>query len=596
MPFGLTNAGETFQRAMDVAFSDLIDIIMVVYQDDLTTFSKKAEENCLHLKKVFTRGLEYGISLNPKNCHFVVTEGKLLGHIVSKDGVRIDPERVAAIDKIPIPKTIKAIQCFFGQINFFQRFISNFAKIVKPISRMLKKGVVIDYTNEALEAFVAIKRVIKAAPILKTPDFSKPFQSETTGRRCRWINKIQEFNIDIQITKLVRGTGLAKLMAEENLEVAQINTLFDSKDIICSLQRTPWYTEIIPFLIDSVYQGGFTESQKRTLKLQSQRYVFKAIDLYYRENDGFLLFCLEKEQAHLVLAEMHDGVCGGHFTTNTTTHKVLRAGYFWPSLFKDAHAYVRKCEPCQKFAEKLKYEGALPLRPMQVEAPFHQWGIDFIGEITEISSGGHKWILVATYYFTKWVEVVPTRQVTIKGNGQVESSNKSIMKIIKRTLEKKKMAWDSKFKMVLWADRITIKKGIGTSPFEIVYRSKSRMPVNNMMPVYKFIHENDLEMSDPLRERMEQLAELDGARNDAHKRNLKMQQRSKYLFDKRASKRKFKVNELVMLWNARVQDKGKHDKFEALWLGPFVIIERHGEDSYFLTNLNGEMQELPIHG
>lgn len=83
-------------------------------------------------------------------------------------------------------------------------------------------------------------------------------------------------------------------------------------------------------------------------------------------------------------------------------------------LFKDAHIYVRKCEPCQKFLGKLKYAGALPLRPMKVEAPFHQWDIDFIGEITERSSGGYKWILVATDYFTKWVEAIPTRQVTNK--------------------------------------------------------------------------------------------------------------------------------------------------------------------------------------
>lgn len=62
----------------------------------------------------------------------------------------------------------------------------------------------------------------------------------------------------------------------------------------------------------------------------------------------------------------------------------------------------------------MKYQGALPLRPLQVEAPFHQWGIDFIGKINEKSSGGHKWILVATDYFSKWVEAIPTKQATSK--------------------------------------------------------------------------------------------------------------------------------------------------------------------------------------
>lgn len=110
----------------------------------MTTSSKKDEDHCFHLEKVFTRALGYGISLNPKKFHFSMTKGKLLGKIVSKEGVRIDPKRVEAIDKIPIPKIIKAIQSFFGQINFVRRFILNFTKIVKPISRILKKGAKID--------------------------------------------------------------------------------------------------------------------------------------------------------------------------------------------------------------------------------------------------------------------------------------------------------------------------------------------------------------------------------------------------------------------------------------------------------------------
>ncbi|XP_059068320.1 uncharacterized protein LOC131858869 [Cryptomeria japonica] len=150
--------------------------------------------------------------------------------------------------------------------------------------------------------------------------------------------------------------------------------------------------------------------------------------------------------------------------------------------------------------------------------------------------------------------------------------------------------------MALWADRITIKKTIGTSPFELVYGSKARMPINNLLLVYKFIHENNLEMLDPLEEKMEMLAELDESREDSHRKNLKLQQKSKYLFEKKASERKFKINDLVLFWNARAQDKGKHDKFDALWLGPFVVAEKNGEDSYFLTDMNSEMQELPVHG
>lgn len=155
--FGLTNVGSTFQRAMYVSFFDLINVIMVVYQDDLTSYSKKVEDHVAHLEKIFLKALECGISLNPKKCHFAVKKGKLLGNIVSKEGVRIDAERVEAIDKIPIPKAVKVIQFFFGLINFVRRFISNYAEIVKPISKMLKKGAKSDWTTEAIDMFCRTK-------------------------------------------------------------------------------------------------------------------------------------------------------------------------------------------------------------------------------------------------------------------------------------------------------------------------------------------------------------------------------------------------------------------------------------------------------
>ena len=114
MPFGLINVGATFQRAMDVAFADFKDKFMVVYQDDLTAYSKEAKDHCEHLEFFFVKALEYGVSLNPKKCAFAVTKGKLLGHNVSKDGIRIDPERMMAIHKISKPKNVKGIQSFFG--------------------------------------------------------------------------------------------------------------------------------------------------------------------------------------------------------------------------------------------------------------------------------------------------------------------------------------------------------------------------------------------------------------------------------------------------------------------------------------------------
>jgi hypothetical protein len=115
IPFGLKNAGATFQRAMDHAFKDFIGKFMDDYQDDLTIYSKSREIHIEHLKKIFERCRMYGVSLNPKKCLFVVMEGKFLGHIVSKEGVYIDPERIKAINDLNPPTSTKGVQSFFGR-------------------------------------------------------------------------------------------------------------------------------------------------------------------------------------------------------------------------------------------------------------------------------------------------------------------------------------------------------------------------------------------------------------------------------------------------------------------------------------------------
>lgn len=171
----------------------------------------------------------------------------------------------------------------------------------------------------------------------------------------------------------------------------------------------PWYKNIVYYLKQMKCPEDLNDSQKRTLKIQESRYVLLKGDLYWKNRDGNLLFCLDVYQAQYVLRELHEGVCGGHFLAKTTTHKILNAGYYWLQVFKDCHTYIRKCEACQNISGKLKYDGALPLRPMQTKEPFQMWGVDFIGEIVNKSSGGHKWILVTTDYFTKWVEAIPTR-------------------------------------------------------------------------------------------------------------------------------------------------------------------------------------------
>jgi hypothetical protein len=115
MLFGLMNAGTTFQQVMEIAFVSERDKFVVIYLDDLTVFSNFDVEHFVHLKHTFEKCIKFSLSLNPKKSHFVMQEGKLLGHIVSREGIKIDPKRVEAIDTINIPRNRKEIQSVFGK-------------------------------------------------------------------------------------------------------------------------------------------------------------------------------------------------------------------------------------------------------------------------------------------------------------------------------------------------------------------------------------------------------------------------------------------------------------------------------------------------
>ena len=136
MPFGLMNVGATFQRAMEISFSEEKDKFVVIYLDDITVFSKIDQDHLQHLKRVFLKYRKFGIFLNPKKSNFSMEEGKLLGHIISEKGIRIDSDRVAAIQKIGMPINKKEIQSFHGKVNFLRRFITNFAEVVRYVNNM----------------------------------------------------------------------------------------------------------------------------------------------------------------------------------------------------------------------------------------------------------------------------------------------------------------------------------------------------------------------------------------------------------------------------------------------------------------------------
>lgn len=173
MPMGLKNSPSTFQRVMDNILQGVENTI--VYLDDILVYSTSLQEHIVNLKKVFQRLRETNFKIQMDKSEFLKRETPYLGHIITREGVKPNPDKIAAICKYPIPKTTKQIKGFLGLLGYYRRFIPDFAKITKPLTACLKKGSKIIINSDYIDCFEHCKTLLTNDPILVYPDFSKEF-------------------------------------------------------------------------------------------------------------------------------------------------------------------------------------------------------------------------------------------------------------------------------------------------------------------------------------------------------------------------------------------------------------------------------------
>eukprot|EP00253_Pinus_taeda_P012041 PITA_12041 len=392
-------------------------------------------------------------------------------------------------------------------------------------------------------------------------------------------------------TKLFRGQGLARLLAEENCRSLDINCMGAiakdgqteeeevaeperNQSVVENIASCDWYSVIIKFLLKLEIPSSFTQSQARTINLRAAKYCINENLLYWRDPSGVLLRCLDKEQSIEFLQQFHSNMCGGHHYWKTTAHKILRVVYYWPSLFSDVFSFVKTCD---------------------------------------------RWILVATDYFTKWIEAIPTRKADhnvvmkflteniftrfgcphklVTDNAAAFRAKDLVdMWIIKKLLEDNKKNWDSKLKYALWADKVTIKKSTGNSPFKLVYGIEVVLTIQLTLPVAKFLQEEQNE-EECMAKRITDLAEIHQIREQLVERATAYQKNIKEAFDRKTKADNFQVGDLVLKWDALKEKKGNHRKFDAFWIGPFIISQIQGINTFILQSMGGEeVFDDPVNG
>ncbi|GKC28120.1 reverse transcriptase domain-containing protein [Tanacetum coccineum] len=319
--------------------------MMEVFMYDFSVFGNSFRTCLSHLDKMLKRCEDTNLCLNWEKSHFIVKEGIVLGHKVSKNGIEVDKAKVDVIAKLPHPTTVKGIGSFLGHAEFYRRFIQDFLKIARPMTRLLEKETPFFFSKECIEAFQTLKKILNEAPILVAPDLDLPFE---------FMCDASDFAIDF--ANYHTGNFIVKGMSSQ--------------------QKNKFLKDVKHYFWDDPY-------------------LFKICA------DQVIRRCVHGQEAIDILKACHNGPTGRHHGPNYTPKKVFDSGFYWPTIYCDAHDLVKSCDSCLRQG-KMSQRDEMPQNCIQVCEIFDVWGIDFIGPFP--SSRGNKYILMAVDYLSKWVE------------------------------------------------------------------------------------------------------------------------------------------------------------------------------------------------
>lgn len=217
MPFGLMNAPATFQATMNDIFRPYLRKFVLVFFDDILIYSRDIEEHQMHLRMILSVLVEHCFVANQAKCRFGCAQIDYLGHIISGEGVAVDPEKVKCILAWPTPKNVKGVRGFLGLTGYYRKFIQDYGKIAKPLTELTKKDN-FSWGIEAVKAFEEMKRIMTSPPVLILPNFDLPFEVEcdAAGRGIGVVLMQQRQPIAF-FSKALSNGNLAKSVYEKEL-------------------------------------------------------------------------------------------------------------------------------------------------------------------------------------------------------------------------------------------------------------------------------------------------------------------------------------------------------------------------------------------
>nr|GEW48538.1 reverse transcriptase domain-containing protein [Tanacetum cinerariifolium] len=363
MPFELCNAPCTFQRCIMAIFHDMIEKTIEVLMDDFSVFEDSFQSCLSHLDQMLKRCEHTNLCLNWEKSHFMVKEGIVLGHKISKKVIEVDKAKVDVITKLPHLTTVKGIRSFLGHAGFYRCFIKGFSKIARPMTQLLDKD----------------------APFIFSQEFTFKV-IDTKGAENLAVNNLSRLENPHQ-------NVFDPKEINESFPLETLNLVFTRGN-----QSTSRFADFANYHAGNFIVKGMSSQQKNKFFKDVKHYFWDDPHLFKIYADQIIKRCVYGQEAVDILKACHSGPTGGYYGPNYTARKVFDSGFYWPTIYRDAQNLVKNYDVCQRQG-KFSQRDEMPQNSIQVMQKYgvtHRLATPYHPQISgqvEVSNRGLKRIL-----------------------------------------------------------------------------------------------------------------------------------------------------------------------------------------------------------
>ncbi|XP_035837052.1 uncharacterized protein LOC118484986 [Helianthus annuus] len=541
------------------------------------------------------RCIETNLMLNWEKCHFMVTEGIVLGHKVSREGIEVDRAKIDTISRLPPPTSVKSVRSFLGHAGFYRRFIKDFSKITRPMTRLLEKDVPFVFDEECIKAFDFLKEKLVSAPILVSPDWSLPFELMCDA---------SDYAVGAVLGQRVDKHFHPIYYASKTLNDAQENYTTTEKELLAVVFAFDKFRSYLVLSKTTVFTDHSALRflfQKKDAKPRLIRWILllSEFDIEIKDKKGAEnvaadhLSRLEDPKRE----EVREDSIGDTFPHETIDF--VSAGVEGLPWFSDLVNYLATGDLVRGMSYQQKKKLLREARKYIWDDPYlfriggdrvlrrcvsKEEGLDILRHVHEGLTGGHHGANVTAqkvfdsgfYWPTALARYGVTHRLSTayypQTSGQVENANRGVKRILEKTVGKSRKDWSEKLDDALWAFRTAYKTPLGTTPFMIVYGKACHLPVELEHRALWALKTVNLDLTEAARRRFFQIHELEALRDAAYERSWSIKEKTKALHDRRLRGLKdFKVGDKVLLFNSRL--KLIAGKLKSRWNGPYVVKE-----------------------